>query len=376
VPDEPVKAAWSHHNPVRIVAGMGAIYRLPELTPPGPVLLVTTPGSTRRGMTARVQALLGMSRVIVHDRVSPNPELDDLDAATADLRGKDIRSIVALGGGSALDAGKVLSVTLPCGIPTPLDYVLRKGNSHAWQPSLPLVAIPTTAGTGSEVTSFATVWDRTAAKKHSVTGETVFPRHALLDPELTLTLPHQETLYTALDAISHALESLWNKNRTPVTEALSLQALKLSNEALPVLLNAPTSLESRTKMQQASLLAGLAISQTRTAIAHSISYPLTILYGVPHGLACSFTLAAIWKRCQHAASEILCSDIVKATMENLEQHSLNNEIIKYVNEQDIIRLIGDMFLPERADNFIINMDQAAIHSILKASTKSHEGYSG
>ncbi|MBW2083813.1 MAG: iron-containing alcohol dehydrogenase, partial [Deltaproteobacteria bacterium] len=188
--DKPVKAAWLHHNPVRIIAGMGAISSLPELAPPGTVLLVTTPGSTRRGMTALVQSLLGVSRVIVHDRITPNPELDDLDAATAHLRGKDIQSIVALGGGSALDAGKVFSVSLPCGMPAPLDYVLRKGNSHAWQTSLPLVAIPTTAGTGSEVTPFATVWDRAAAKKHSVTGEPVFPCYALLDPELTLSLPY------------------------------------------------------------------------------------------------------------------------------------------------------------------------------------------
>lgn len=140
---------------------------------------------------------------------------------------------------------------------------------------------------------FATVWDHTANKKYSVTGDRTFPDYAILDPQLTLSLPEDETLYTALDTISHALESLWNKNRTVISETYALRALVLANEALPALLTAPEDLGQRERMQQASMLAGLAICTTRTAIAHAISYPMTLHYGVPHGLACSFTLPEI-----------------------------------------------------------------------------------
>jgi len=368
VRDVSQKVFWLHHNPVRILAGLDSLSRLPELVPHGKLLLVTTPGSTRRGLTARVQSLLGISRVFVYDHITPNPELDELDAATAGLRDKEIRSIIALGGGSALDAGKVLSVTLPCDTISPLDHVLRKGNSHVWQTSLPLVAIPTTAGTGSEGTPFATVWDRPTAKKYSVAGESVFPCHAILDPELTLTLPHRETLYTALDAFSHALESLWNKNRTPVSQALAIEALKLANQTLPVILQFPQSVEHRAQMQQASLLAGLAISQTRTAIAHSISYPLTVHYGVPHGLACAFTLPAILgmedirSKMPDYFTEYL--DRSKATMEKL---SMKSEVKKFIKLREAKLLISEMYLPGRADNMNIQINSAALANILESS---------
>lgn len=369
MPEAEGMTAWYHYNPVRIFSGPGVLSRLPEVVPHnGPVLLVTTPGSTARGLTAQVQSLLGTSRVIVHDRITPNPELDDLDAAVRCLRGHNIQTIVAIGGGSALDAGKTLSVTLACDIPSPLDHVLRKGNKHIWRSSLPLVAIPTTAGTGAEVTPFATVWDLSAAKKHSVTGEPVFPAYALLDPELTLTVPYQETLYTGLDAISHALESLWNRNRTSATEALAMKALNLANKFLEAVIWKPRNLKYRTLIQQASLLAGIAISQTKTAIAHSISYPLTIHYGVPHGLACSFTLVAIinvaMARCNMPN---YLNDCFEETLGSLKKLELKREMKKFVNAEEIHVHLSEMYFPERAENTIFHVEPSMIMDILDSS---------
>lgn len=360
-------ARWTFHNPVRVTAGVGVLERLHELAPEGKVLLITTAGFTRRGMTDRLMALLGEGRVLIHDWVTPNPELDDLEVAAENLKDSGLASIVALGGGSVLDAAKVLAVTLLSDSERPLDHALRQGNAHTWIKRLPVIAIPTTSGTGAEVTPFATVWDSTTHKKHSVNGDNLYPTHALLDPTLTLTLPRQETLYTSLDAISHALESLWNKNRTPVSEALTLQALNLANESLPVILEEPDNLGQRTRMQQASTLAGMAISQTRTAIAHSISYPLTSRYGVPHGLACSFTLVAIWEQCQHGASEILKTDIVKKTIERLKGLNLPHEINKYIRDRNVAGLSEEMFVQASADNYIMSMDRFAVERILQAS---------
>jgi alcohol dehydrogenase len=344
---------WEHCNPVHIAAGTGIIAKLNKFVPHnGTILLVTTAGSTKRGLTSDVRAQLGKNRVLVYDRITPNPELDDLDYTTTQFCKESIVCIVALGGGSALDAGKVLSVTMKSEIHNPLSKILRDGLNHQWTARLPVVAIPTTSGTGAEVTPFSTVWDNQTHKKYSVSGEIVYPTHALLDPRLTLTLPRKETLYTALDAVSHALESLWNKNRTPVSEIYAMQALSLAHEALPVILENLHNLEQRYKMQQASLFAGLAISQTRTAIAHSISYPLTSHFGVPHGLACSFMLPALLKNYMEVLSgHIHNRGLLMKILNLLDGLNLKKELLQYVSDEQILSVNGEMFTNGRADNF-------------------------
>jgi len=364
--------SWTHHNPVRITAGAGILGYLRELIPEGTALLVTTSGFTRRGMTGKIKEQLGESRVVVYDQVTPNPEIDALDQAAAQLKGRKINSIVALGGGSVMDTGKVLAVTLLSEYPKPLAHVLRQDHAYEWQARIPVIAIPTTSGTGAEVTPFATVWDSSTHKKHSVAGELIYPTNALLDPELILSLPHNETLYSALDAISHAMESLWNRNRSPVSETYALQALKLANEALPAVLEKPDDLEQRARMQQASLLAGLAISQTRTAIAHSISYPLTSHYGVPHGFACSFTLVEIWKYCCLNVGGVLDSDIVKKTIDLLCRLNLEGELNKYLSLNDALAVAHGVIKQAMADNFTALIDDVMIREIITKSM-GHNG---
>lgn len=342
--------AWSHFNPVSIHAGSGSLSTLPAHARDGALLLVTTAGFTRRGLTARVLNLLGAARVTVYDQVTPNPELDDLEAATTQFRDLGITQIIALGGGSVLDAAKVLAVTLPSEEDKPLTLTLREGRPQQWQKKLPLIAIPTTSGTGAEVTPFATVWDKTTHKKHSVTGDLIYPDLALLDPELTLTLPYEETLYTGLDAISHALESLWNKNRTPVSEVWAFQALTLANDALPKVLATPNDAAARENMQQASVLAGLAISQTRTAIAHSISYPLTSHFGVPHGLACSFTLPYLIIQNMECFGETR-KQLLLTTQSFLEELKLWKTIQQYASGDQILSIKNLTLHPDRAANY-------------------------
>src|SRR5690554_2324113 len=171
---------WRYHNPVRLEAT--ALESLPKLmqtlgAATGKWLLVTSAGMTRRGVTERVKALTTALDIdwLVHDAITPNPELDDLNAVTARLLPDNIVRVVALGGGSVLDAAKVLAVTLPHGEVDSLKASLREGKGHQWQTKLPLIAIPTTSGTGAEVTPFATVWDQTEHKKYSVTGTLVLP---------------------------------------------------------------------------------------------------------------------------------------------------------------------------------------------------------
>lgn len=317
--------SWSHHNPVRIVCAPLDI--LAHHVTAQHVLLVTTPGFVKRGVVQRVKDILAPRQVTVWDGVKPNPDLQDLDAATQSLRTLDIGSVLGLGGGSALDAAKVLASTITSPAEPTLRQVFRDKSAAKWAPRLPLVAVPTTSGTGAEVTPFATVWDHEEHKKHSLSGDFMYPDAALLDATLTLTLGEEDTLYPALDAISHALESLWNKNCTPVSRAYAFQALTLSNEALQRVMKDPFDLKGRQDLQTASLFAGLAISQTRTAIAHSISYSLTSQFGVPHGLACSYGL-----------NELLSCNLEKITNDDGELGLLRSTLILLQNLNLLIRL--------------------------------------
>lgn len=366
--DLDLASCWTHHNPVRVIAGAGKLSQLPELVSDHEkILLVTTSGSTKRGLTAYISNFLGTERLLVHDKVVSNPQLDDLDKATEEYRNQGITCIVAVGGGSVLDTAKILSVTLHINLSCPLKKIFRQRLVHSWPCSLKVIAIPTTSGTGAEITPFATVWDKTTHRKYSVSGDEVYPEIALLDPELTLTLPYQETLYTALDAISHALESLWNKNRTLVSEAFAIQALILANEALPLVLNNLDNISLRAKMQYAAMLAGLAISQTRTAIAHAVSYPLTINFGVPHGLACSFTLLKLIEAHQESILPKKLGFILNDTSTILNNLNPSKRIRQYADYHQMLALINEMIESSRTNNYTSYVDFDNIKLLLITS---------
>lgn len=346
---------WTHYHPVRIISGPGCIQKVASHLKGNPWLLLTSPGFTRRGTTDRLKALVSPHTLQVHDQVEPNPDLDHLDQLTRHYRQNMPRGILALGGGSVLDTAKVLSLTLPCSLDNPLHAVLRQGEEYSWNTSLEVIALPATAGTGAEVTPFATVWDRLNNKKHSISSELAYPELALLDPELTLSLPHKQTLYPGLDAVSHALESLWNKNATAISTAYAWQALSLALENLPDVLDDPGNLASRQNMQHASLLAGLAISRTKTAIAHSISYPLTSHYQVPHGLACSFTLPRLLDRhLESLADTPWKKELLQDLQAFLSGLDLDSHIEKYATQEQILSLQDHMLSKDRADNYIFH----------------------
>lgn len=348
---------WSYIQPVRIYAGPGIVSRVSEYVPQDKkILLVTTPGFTRRGVAHKVLEYLGKDRTIVFDEVAPNPELNDLECYTANFRDKNIDVIVALGGGSVIDTAKVLSISLCCKAEMQLRNVLLEGDLNKWHKNLPVIAIPTTSGTGAEVTPFATVWDSQTQKKLSLSGEQVTPKLAILDPELTIDLPSKTTLYTSLDTISHALESIWNINCTPLTKAIAVESLTIALNALPSILEQPKDIQHRAEMQNASVLAGLAISQTRTAIAHSISYPLTIHYGVPHGLACSFSLEKIINHYLSTYPDDSTYELLSNVKNLLEQLELHKHLSSYLSHEQVLALKDEMLTPGRSGNYCADFE--------------------
>lgn len=360
-----------YHNPSKIIFDQELLETLPLYLPQkATILIVTTPGFTNRGVTEQIKKSLSSCQVIVHDQVSPNPDILFLKDTKEALKNHSIEWIVALGGGSVLDTAKVLSLLIPSRYSLRLDQVLRNNEEVHWTNNIPVIAVPTTSGTGAEVTPFATVWDSVTKKKFSLSDEKLYANLVLLDPSLSLTLPKQETLYTALDTISHALESLWNKNKTPISQAYAIEALSIATEILPHLINNLHSLPLRKKMQHASLLAGMAISQTRTALAHSISYPLTLHYGVPHGLACSFSLAAVGELIQVNNFSSREKEVIYDSLALLDKLPLIEHLLRFTTLSKIKEKVPEMITSNRSDNFIFQVNSSIIKRVLSIALRN------
>ncbi len=357
---------WRFRNPVDVKFGPGAFDRLGDALRGRAYCLVTyddaNGGPVFADLIRRVVALAGEPAALVRN-IGPNPDFIGLTESCrlyAAAR-RPVEAIVALGGGSVIDAAKVLAAA--DGDFARVRRHLETGAGGEALAATPIVAVPTTAGTGSEVTSWATVWDTEAKKKYSLARESLYPETALVDPHLMLGLPRDLTISTGLDALSHALESIWNTNANPVSSALAETAAREILEALPVLANDLRDAELRTRMSRAALLAGLAFSNTKTALAHALSYHLTLHHGVPHGIACSFSLPLVMRAvigcdpaCDAALARIFGPDLEAgaARLDALLQAlGVSRRAADHgVAAQDWLALIDDALAGERGRNFI------------------------
>lgn len=325
------------------------------------LLLVTSPGFIKRGEAQKLTELF--SKLEVFSDIKPNPEIEHLDNQFPRFQNKNFQYIIALGGGSVMDSAKAFAVALAQKEENPLQLNLIESSEQNWQDKIKLIAIPTTSGTGSEVTPFATMWDSNTFKKYSIAYKNLYPEFAILDASLTLTLPRRLTLHTGLDAISHSLESLWNNNKTKDSQYYAIESLKLANKSFLNLLDNLDNLDLRKDMQLSSTYAGLAISCTRTAIAHSISYPMTLEFDIPHGLACSFTLPKILEQYIEVCEQIE-KDTLEVTKALLKMIDFKAELSAYTKGKDFLYLKEKMFTKERAGNFIMSIDSIEEYLVL------------
>jgi alcohol dehydrogenase class IV len=201
--------------------------------------------------------------------------------------------LLGIGGGSVMDVAKVLRFRpdsndwLNKNLDTPIE------DKHLFK--IPLILVPTTAGTGSEVTPTATMWDFKNQKKYSFFGSEVLADVAIVDPQLCLGAPWILSRDSAIDALSHALEAIWNTNSTPETTQLAIFAAGEICECLPTLKNNLENSELRDRLSRAALSAGLAMAKTQTALAHALSYAETISTKMSHGQACAYWLPVVWQ---------------------------------------------------------------------------------
>jgi alcohol dehydrogenase len=273
--------------------------------------------------------------------------------------------IIALGGGSAIDTAKVVAAS-DGEFARVRDYV-ESGKGAERLARTPIIAVPTTSGTGSEVTCWATVWDSANGKKYSLASPELYPEAAIVDPALTLGLPRALTVSTGLDALSHALESIWNTNANPVSANHAVFAATEVMECLPALAGNLGDLALRSRMARASMFAGLAFSNTKTALAHSISYHFTLKYGVPHGIACSFSLPLVMKSaigrdpaCDLALMRIFGPDLRRGCEKIghlLDRLGVSRRPSDHGADRDEwLAVIADAFEGERGKNFIGDRD--------------------
>jgi alcohol dehydrogenase len=284
-------AAFDYQPLTRVVFGAGSAARLGELVREcggQRVLLVTDPGLEEAGHPQRALASLREARLtaFVFDAVEVNPSTRHVEAGLKVARSHGIDFLVAVGGGSSMDCAKGINFLLTNG-GRMADY---KGFGKATKPMLPSVAVPTTAGTGSEAQSYALIADERSHMKMACGDRKAAFRAAILDPEVTVSQPTRVTAVTGIDALSHALEAYVCTRRNALSQLFAREAWRLMGPNLAVVLRDPGNLEARGAMQVGANFAGAAIENSMLGAAHALANPLTAHYGVTHGMAIALVL--------------------------------------------------------------------------------------
>ena len=277
-----------------VVFGAGTLERVGELARElggRRVLIVSDPDIDAVGYPARAAVSLEAAGLTsnVFTAVDQNPTTEHVDACLEFAKENDVDLIVGLGGGSAMDCAKGVNFVFTNG-GRMQDYW---GIGKAARPMLPLIAIPTTAGTGSEAQSFALIADAETHQKMACGDPKAAPAIAVLDPELTLSQPALVTALTGIDAVSHAIETWVTKKRNPISKLYSREAWRLLSANLPFVLTDPDHLDSRAGMLLGANLAGTAIENSMLGIAHSCANPLTAHFDVIHGAAVGMMLPTV-----------------------------------------------------------------------------------
>jgi alcohol dehydrogenase len=282
---------FDFRNRTRVVFGAGSLQRLGEVARElgfTRTLLVSDPGMVATGYVDRVVALLTASdvHVVPFHAFGENPDTAMLATGRDHAAPHHIDSLVALGGGSSLDCTKGINFLLTQG-GTMRDY---RGYGKATKPMLPMLAVPTTSGTGSEAQCFAVISDAETHEKMACGDPQAAFRVAILDPELTLTMPASVTAISGYDAITHAVESYVTRIRNPLSDLFAREAWRLLDGHYERVVSAPRDLDARAAMQLGAHYAGTAIELSMLGAAHACANPLTARYGVTHGIAVSVML--------------------------------------------------------------------------------------
>ncbi len=269
-----------------IITGRGSLARIADEAKSlgaTKILIVTDPVLLKTGLIERVMEALAPTGlgIGIFSEVEPEPRLQIVTKCQQAIKEGGYDLIVAVGGGSSMDVSKAASI-LMTNPGTVNDYL---GVNLVPNPGTPVIAVPTTAGTGSEVTPIAILSDVEEQLKKGVVSPYLLPKAAIVDPELTLTMPPHITAATGMDALTHAVEAYISVNATPITDILALEAIRLIALNLRTAVANGQDIEARSNMSMASLLAGIAFANAGVGAVHALAYPLGAQFHVPHGVA-------------------------------------------------------------------------------------------
>lgn len=290
----PPFATFDYQPRTRLIFGVETLNRVGELARElggSRALIVTDPGIVKAGHAARLEQILRTAGIVtaVFDHVRENPTTLDVDNCLRAAQSAGVDLLIGLGGGSAMDTAKGCNFLLTNGGRMQDYWGVGKAN----RPMLPLIAIPTTAGTGSECQCAALIADEQTHQKMACLDPKAAARVAILDPQLTLSQPPRVTAHTGIDAIAHAVETAVTKKRNPLSLMFSHEAFKLTVPSLERVIADPNDLDARGKMLLGAAFAGTAIEHSMLGAAHAAANPLTALYGVVHGEAVGIMLPAV-----------------------------------------------------------------------------------
>jgi alcohol dehydrogenase class IV len=326
------------------------------------ILVVVDPGFAKTPPFRKIPQVLeeaGLSFVLF-DGVEPEPRTEIADRGGEIARKEKCDFVLGIGGGSAMDTAKAAAV-LATNAGQAKDYL---GMDRVPHPGLPKGMIPTTAGTGSEVTFTAVFINEQEKKKGGINSPYLYPDLSFLDPELTVGLPAAVTAYTGMDALAHGVESYLSKTASPVSEIISLEAIRRIGRSLRRAVQEGGNLEARTDMLLGSFLAGVGLANAGVTAVHSLSYPLGGTYRVPHGVGNGLLLAAVMEYNRPFCRGRLAR-VAAALGEEIEMGSEERGAVQAV--QAVRKLGEDLGVPQRLSD--LGIPEAAFRSMAEEALK-------
>lgn len=315
----------------------------------------------------RIRELLSAAGldVVTWSDIHPNPSCFGVDEATAIVREAGSDLVVAAGGGSAIDFGKAIAVVAPA--EGPAWRFTERSDHEVLRPSegLPIVAIPTTAGTGSEATPFAVLNNPELRQKSTIVSDLLVPRRVLIDPTLTMTMPHALTASTGFDALAHAIESRISRRSTPFSRIMAIEAIRLVARHLRRAVADANDIEARRGMAWAAAVAGAAIANVGVALPHALAQPVGGYTGAAHGATIAAVMVPIleesWRRAPEPFAEI--ARAIEPTVAKLSTAEQAEQSVALV--ADLLNDIG--IAPHLADFGMADSDVAAVTEIALTS---------
>ncbi len=331
-----------------VVTGSDALCHLERIVEEGDwhrLFVVTGPHVSKTSAFCVVQDVLASKgrEVVVWDRVTPDPSLELVCEASREAKKCQAEVVVGMGGGSPLDCAKIVSASLG----NSQEVKTFLGVDKVPRPGAPLIAIPTTSGTGSEVTNISILTDVVAQMKVAVVSDHLVPKVALLMPEMTMGMPLSVTAATGMDAFCHAAESYLSSRRNSYSDALALKALRLIGTHLVRAYRNPEDGAAREGMQWAALLAGLSFTNSSVTAVHAFSYPLGGVFHVPHGMANSLMVESVFRHNASFAGDRM-ADLAEALVGVRDPGALLRGIRKLRMDLSLPLSLREVGIPESA----------------------------